>query len=249
MRDLRDRLQIPKRARNTLETMRQNEFRMALESLADAGLIAIREDMIEITPLMAKVQAALGFSLTKLAQLDEFTLSVKPLFGKPRDQHTETQRLIHKAVKPFLFLGEPMEQTSTFEIFVLMPFAPEFKPVYDRHLSTVAKSLGVSIGRADDSFSSEMIMECVWNGIWSSRLVIADCTTQNPNVLYEIGIAHTVGKPVILISQDTEHLPYDLRHLRCLVYGISIEERKWFEKTLAKTIQQLLGNRSQAALE
>jgi hypothetical protein len=38
----------------------------------------------------------------------------------------------------------------------------------------------------------------VWNSIYSSSIIIADCTGRNPNVFYELGIAHTLGKPVIL---------------------------------------------------
>jgi hypothetical protein len=47
-----------------------------------------------------------------------------------------------------------------------------------------------------------------------SRVVICDCTGRNPNVFYEIGIAHTLGREVILITQNPEDIPFDLRHLR-----------------------------------
>jgi hypothetical protein len=52
-----------------------------------------------------------------------------------------------------------------------------------------------------------------------SRVVIADCTTRNPNVFYEIGIAHTLGREVILIAQRESDVPFDLRHLRYIEYS------------------------------
>jgi hypothetical protein len=51
-----------------------------------------------------------------------------------------------------------------------------------------------------------------------SRVVIADCTGRNPNVFYEIGIAHTLGREVILITQNNADIPFDLRHLRYVQY-------------------------------
>ena len=55
--------------------------------------------------------------------------------------------------------------------------------------------------------------------MYRSRAVIADCTTRNPNVFYEIGMAQTVGKPVLLITQDESDVPFDLRHLRYIKYA------------------------------
>ena len=51
-----------------------------------------------------------------------------------------------------------------------------------------------------------------------SSVVICDCSGRNPNVFYEIGIAHTLGREVILITQSAEDIPFDLRHLRYVSY-------------------------------
>jgi len=53
-------------------------------------------------------------------------------------------------------------------------------------------------------------------------LVVCDFTMQNPNVFYEAGIAHTLGKPVIPITQDIDALPFDLKHRRALVYSTTL---------------------------
>ena len=77
----------------------------------------------------------------------------------------------------------------------------------------------------------------VWTAICRSRIIIADCTGRNPNVFYEIGIAHTVGKPVILIAQNSKDVPFDLRHIRYIPYEYTPVGIKRFESVLANTIQ------------
>lgn len=61
-------------------------------------------------------------------------------------------------------------------------------------------------------------MQSVWDGINRARVVIADLTGRNPNVFYELGIAHTLGKPVVMLTQSMDFVPFDLRQLRCIVY-------------------------------
>ena len=56
------------------------------------------------------------------------------------------------------------------------------------------------------------------NLIWRARVVIADLSSKNPNVFYETGIAHTLGREVIQIAQSTEDIPFDLRAIRSQIY-------------------------------
>ena len=62
--------------------------------------------------------------------------------------------------------------------------------------------------RADDIYDNRPIIEDVWRCTNEARILIAELTGRNPNVFYETGIAHTVGKEVILITQSlrTSHL-------------------------------------------
>jgi hypothetical protein len=75
-----------------------------------------------------------------------------------------------------------------------MPFKAKLEKIYADHIKKLGDELGIAIQRADEQLSPRPFMEKVWDGICSARLVIADCTEKNPNVFYEIGIAHTVGK-------------------------------------------------------
>lgn len=142
-----------------------------------------------------QIQSALGFSLTDLAQYTRGrSLVVNPWFG-----------VDHR-------------QVPDLDVFVAMPFLPELKPIYDNHICSVARALNLSVARADDFFGATAVISDVWAAISSARLVIADCTGRNPNVFYEMGIAHTLGKPVVLITQRREDVPFDIQHIRYIQY-------------------------------
>ncbi|KTC71480.1 hypothetical protein Lbir_1734 [Legionella birminghamensis] len=78
--------------------------------------------------------------------------------------------------------------------------------------------MGLKCRCVDDIWENPAVIQDVVSLIDRSRVVICDCTTRNPNVFYEIGIAHTIGREVILITQSAEDIPFDLRHLRYVSY-------------------------------
>ena len=82
-------------------------------------------------------------------------------------------------------------------------------------------------------------MDEVWQTIYESKIIIADCSGKNPNVFYEIGIAHTIGKPVILITNNRSDIPFDLSHIRYIVYDFTPRGMKEFEKALRITINEI----------
>jgi hypothetical protein len=102
-------------------------------------------------------------------------------------------------------------------VSAMMPFHPSFTPVYEA-LQRTAQAVGLRCRRADDIWENPAVIQDVVSLIDRSRVVICDCSTRNPNVFYEIGIAHTLGREVILISQSAEDIPFDLRHLRYVQY-------------------------------
>ena len=93
-----------------------------------------------------------------------------------------------------------------------MPFKAKMEKVYTSHIKKTVEELGLTIRRADKIYSTQPFMEKVWDGICSAQLVIADCTEKNPNVFYEIGIAHTVGKKVVLLTRSDKDVPSDIKH-------------------------------------
>ena len=99
----------------------------------------------------------------------------------------------------------------------MMPFHPSFDAVYAT-LQRTAQAAGLRCRRAVDIWENPAVIQDVVSLIDRSNIVICDCTGRNPNVFYEIGIAHTIGREVILITQAEADIPFDLRHLRFVSY-------------------------------
>ena len=135
--------------------------------------------------------------------------------------------------------GEPAESSRYPQLFILMPFSQELRPVFDDHLKKVAEEMGLSAGRADDFFSTGSIINDIWSAIYNAHIIIADCTGRNPNVFYEIGIAHTLGKDTILIAQNIDDVPFDLRHLRVVIYQYTPRGMTEFESKLHATLNEV----------
>ena len=123
--------------------------------------------------------------------------------------------------------------------FVLMPFRDELLPVYEDHIAPTVRRLGLQCLRADGIFSNRPIMDDVLESVKRASVVISDLTDGNPNVFYETGICHALGKRVILISQERE-IPFDLRHLRQIRYGFTPRGMKKFEENLRLTLETVL---------
>jgi hypothetical protein len=123
--------------------------------------------------------------------------------------------------------------------FVLMPFAEQFNPVWETIRDTVGNNpFNLLVRRADDIDTPGYIMTDVWENIAEARLLIADLSGQNPNVFYELGIAHSFKNKdqVILISRDIDSIPFDLRQLRTIVYNNDLAKLK---SSVSDTITEL----------
>jgi hypothetical protein len=108
-------------------------------------------------------------------------------------------------------------------VFVLMPFQDALTQIYQKVIKpTVESDFGMVCRRADEISSNRAIMDDIWKSICEARLVIADLTGFNPNVMYELGITHTVGKETILVYQRERRasvkFPFDLSHIRRVEY-------------------------------
>jgi hypothetical protein len=99
-----------------------------------------------------------------------------------------------------------------------MPFADPFETYYKKIIKPAIDDHELYAVRGDSLFRSTHIMDDIWSAITDSTLVIAELTGKNANVYYELGLAHAMKKPAILISSNIEDVPFDLRPLRVLIY-------------------------------
>lgn len=136
--------------------------------------------------------------------------------------------------------GEPQKQSQfQTDIFMIMPFRDRFNGVYHNIVRPIATSLNLTVKRGDDFTSVRgAIMQEVWAALNACRLVIVETTEVNANVYYELGIAHTLGKPAILLTQnrDVQDIPFDIRHLRFIVYDNTIEGGEKLAQDLRQAI-------------
>lgn len=132
----------------------------------------------------------------------------------------------------------PKDHSNTDKsVFVMMPFRPSLDEVYRLVVKpTVERATGFQCFRGDDLYGPRAIMADIWRAIRRSELVLADLTDRNPNVFYELGLAHAVGKAVILIAQCMDDVPFDLRHLRVVLYANTEAGRKKLASDLWDTV-------------
>jgi hypothetical protein len=122
-----------------------------------------------------------------------------------------------------------------------VPFAASLQPIYEVHLKAVAKSLSLTISRGDDISGTNAVIDDIWSSITSARIVVADFSKRNPNVFYEVGVAHTLGRPTVLLSQDIDDVPFNLRHIRTVVYSPTAEGLAAMEEAARSSIITELG--------
>ncbi len=145
--------------------------------------------------------------------------------------------------KPIInrILGNPSDDAQySCDVFVIMPFKEPFNTIYRDHIKPIAQKYGLAVKRGDDFFSTGSIMSEVWSAMFGSYIVIAECTGRNPNVFYELGMAHTLNKPGILITQSLDDIPFDIRHLRHIQYEYTPPSMTAFERNLEKALVRLL---------
>lgn len=143
--------------------------------------------------------------------------------------------------RPSVFKIEDHENIDPTMASAMMPFAADFTQIYES-ICSAAMGVGLSCKRADDFWENSAVIQDVVSLIDRSRIVVCDCTNRNPNVFYEAGIAHTLGREVILITQNSADIPFDLGHIRHIKYLDNDEGRAELVNQLHNRMQTILGN-------
>ena len=136
----------------------------------------------------------------------------------------------------------PSEKPDPSLVSVMMPFTASLAAVYDT-IKTAAFSAGFKCLRADDIWDDSTVIQDVFSLIFRSYIVVCDFSGRNPNVFYEAGIAHTLGKHVIPITQSAEDIPFDLRHHRYALYLNNGEGREKLCEEISSRMNNLAAKR------
>ena len=125
--------------------------------------------------------------------------------------------------------------------FVISPFGEPFDTYFTHVLKPALEDAGLYAVRGDSLYRPTTIVDDIWQGIRDAKLLVAELTGRNPNVFYELGLAHAISKPVILLSESIEDVPFDLRSIRVLVYDKNHPD--WGSRlraALTKAIEEVL---------
>jgi HEAT repeat protein len=119
-----------------------------------------------------------------------------------------------------------------------MPFKADLNELYAQTIKpTIERTRNLRCLRADEIYGPRPIMADIWKSIRQSKVIVAELTGRNPNVFYELGLAHAIQKPVILLSQNIDDIPFDLRHVRVIVYSNTEQGRKELQTKLRNTLR------------
>lgn len=128
--------------------------------------------------------------------------------------------------------------------FVIMPFDSELNDVYALFILKTLEEEGFEVQRADSINNQQNILHDIIGSIAGASIVVADLTSSNANVYYELGIAHTLDKPVILLTQDIEEVPFDLRSYRLLPYSVHFAQIEKAQQSLREYAKGFLDGTS-----
>lgn len=176
-----------------------------------------------------------GYSIDSIeVYSDRIEMSIKGKFQPPQ--------IIEKELT---YLGQLIEKEISIIIrkkcFVIMPFSHEdLNVVYKDFVKPNIEKLSIDCVRGDDIFGENIIMDDIIKAIGDANILVADLTYRNPNVFYELGIAHAKYKKVLMLAQSIDDVPFDLRHRRICLYKYTPRGCKELEIEIVKNIEAII---------
>ena len=127
------------------------------------------------------------------------------------------------------------------EVFIVSQFGDYYDVLYDEVIRPVCERLNYNPIRGDEVTSCTLILDDIITSIRSASVIIADITPDNPNVFYEVGYAHALAKPTILLCEKgiRDKLPFDVSGFRTIFYDNSIGGKRQIEEKLKSHLQSI----------
>ena len=199
----------------------------------DSLMEALGQQWLQLSPKV-KIKICSRSPLAENASLLQFL----DAYERTERYKGSNDRLGEIVVNPNVFRGRNFIINEKL-IFLLMPFTEEWSDrIWKRILKPICNNSGFEVIRADDLYG-HAIMEDIWKGINIANIIIGDITNRNPNVFYEIGIAHALGKNVILLTQKIEDVPFDFMGYRFIVYRDNIDGYEKLKSELTNTLKDI----------
>ncbi len=180
-------------------------FANVAKFLRDSGLIdkAVMASYRGFTPG--------GFSVAQAGNIELQTFS---------DLEAKVELHKYGAVATIIQEAEDVPLPDSFPdlVFVLMPFSEELEDLYFYGIRGCAERHGLTCKRADEILHDNEIMKMIVDHITRARLIVAEVSDPNPNVFYEVGWAHALEKPTVLVAREGSSLPFDISHINTVFY-------------------------------
>jgi hypothetical protein len=160
------------------------------------------------------------------------------LSGQEDDQNIYSKSRYVQQPSSFLSThGVDVENTTNISnlVFMLTPFHSDYYADYTVVVEA-ANALGLEVQRGDEKASGGDIFNQILKAIVSARIIVANITGRNPNVFYELGIAHALNKPVILVCEQGNDVPFDLQSKRIVFFDTAEELKKGITKALGQAL-------------
>jgi hypothetical protein len=136
-------------------------------------------------------------------------------------------------------LGSEVAVKTGDTCFVMQPFAAPHGEYYEKIFKpAIGKTKLVPVRADAEIFATGKIIDQVWRGINAAKVLVAELSTRNPNVFYELGLAHALHKPVVLVSSNEPDVPFDLKHIRVIYYDVN--DPFWGTKLIEKVAENIL---------
>lgn len=221
----------------------------AIPELAELG--AVKEHEARVTALsrerdLLKAQLAVleRTTLTNQAAIEGMRDAIEQLSKRLSEpQRRDAQAEIEAAVQTKRAAATPIRVPRLGDVtvdpqtvFVLMPFGADLEPVF-HVVREAADRSGLRSFRADSISAAGPIIDQIFESIARSGLIVADLTGRNQNVMYELGLANAMGKETLLLSQDIEHVPFDVRGQRVLTYKPSLRSMQELRQRLMEAFE------------
>lgn len=201
-----------------------NDFYRIVETLKEKGLID-KGIIVSYSGFSQDAYLVARETGVELLTFDDLNQKVKEI---PEEKPIkEAEYLIKEKVQQ----KEKKKEKSP-DIFVIMPFSPELDDVYHLGIREVVESLNYSCKRVDEMEFTGDILDEIYNSIINSKIIVAEVSNPNPNVYYEVGYAHALNKPVILITKEVSSTPFDLKMYNHIVYDNIVNLRKNLKRRL-----------------
>jgi hypothetical protein len=137
--------------------------------------------------------------------------------------------------------GEIPPQTQEKFAFVIMPLRnANLMNIYNTVVKPIVESKNLECRISEDYPTNKELMKVIWKAICQSQVVIAELTGFNPNVMYELGISHTVGKETIMIIDENQKFPFNISHINIIHYQNTLGGYPVLRKKLSDTLDNVL---------